>query len=137
VLSFHVEQNRFYFFGITDIGVLIYDNALKKTHRINALASLDIYSILKDEKGNFWIGTSNGLAMIKGNDLFLQEENKIEVNTKCKVRFLRKNLSDPFNSIQSNHVFTLAQDHNDRIWVGTGQGLSSIDINTKKSRMSF
>jgi len=132
VQAFYIEQNRFYFFGTFSLGVYIYDNYLKKTFRPDALSRLNIYSMIKDVKGNFWFATNNGLAVIKGNDLFRYDNNNVVVNPKCAAKFYRKNSVDPLNSIQSNLVFTLAQDHNDRLWVGTGQGLSILDINSEK-----
>ena len=132
VQAFHLEGNRFYFFGTGGSGLFIFDNVLKKTTRINALITLNIFCINKDDKGNFWVGTNNGLAYFQNKDLFIQEGSPSIVNSKCNVRFFRKNPSDLKNSIQSNLILSLAHDHNDRIWIGAGQGLSSMDINTEK-----
>ena len=132
VQAFHLEGNRFYFFGTGSAGLFIFDNVLKKTSRINALLTLNIYCINKDDKGNFWVGTNNGLAYFQNKDLFIQDGNRTIVNSKCSIRFFRKNPSDLNNSIQNNLVLSLAHDHNDRIWIGAGQGLSSLDINTEK-----
>lgn len=129
VLSFFIDQNRYYFFGTTSTGVLIYDHLLKSTSRLKALSTLDIYSIKKDDKGNFWIGTNAGVSYIKGSALY---DPSGRINTKCEAKFYKKNPDDPQHSIQSNLVFTLVQDHYDRIWIGTGQGLSSLDMNTEK-----
>jgi len=132
VQTFYLDHNRFYFFGTNGTGLFIYDNVLKKTSTINALRSLDIYSIKKDDKGDFWIGTGNGVAFLTGNSLFKQQDSQTMVNSNCGVRFFKKNPADPGHSIQSNIVFSLTQDHNNRIWIATGQGLSSMDISTEK-----
>jgi signal transduction histidine kinase/ligand-binding sensor domain-containing protein/CheY-like chemotaxis protein len=132
VQAFYLDQNRFYFFGTSGIGLFIFDNLLKKAARLSALASLDIYAIKKDDKGNFWIGTNSGVAYIEGSTLFRNEGKQLVVNSNCRAKFFKKNPEEPWSSIQSNLVFTLVQDHNDRMWIGTGQGLSSLDMNTEK-----
>jgi len=132
VQAFYLEHNRFYFFGTNSTGLFIYDHDLKKTYTIHSLERLDIFSVLKDEKGNYWIATNNGVAFIQGNELFIQGEKQTMVNASCNIRFYKKNPEDPANSIQSNLILALEQDHNNRIWAGTGQGLSSIDMSTEK-----
>ena len=130
--TFHIEQNRFYFFGTGSDGLFVYDNLLRKTYAPEALAGLDIFCVRKDDKGNFWFGTNVGLAYIDGKDFFTGEGRGTAINNKCTVRFIKKNPDNHSQSIQSNLVFALAQDHNDRIWIGTGQGLSSLDMSTGK-----
>ncbi|MEO8087241.1 MAG: two-component regulator propeller domain-containing protein [Bacteroidota bacterium] len=132
VQAFYLERNRFYFFGTGGTGLFIFDNISRKTHRIDAFSSLDIYAIRKDDKGDFWIGTNNGLACIRNNELFSHVGNEAFVKSDCNVSFIKKNPTDPNNSIQSNFVFALAHDHTDRIWIGTGQGLSSMDLSSGK-----
>ncbi len=132
VSSFRVEYNRFYFFGTNENGLIIYDSQQKKSHRIKALATHQIYCIQKDDKGNFWMGTNSGVTCIRGSDLFLSGGKEITVNVDCPIRTLKKNTLSPGNSIQSNLVFSILQDHAGRLWIGTGQGLSYMDIATEK-----
>ncbi|WP_026473316.1 hybrid sensor histidine kinase/response regulator transcription factor [Alkaliflexus imshenetskii] len=61
----------------------------------------------EDSKNNFWIGTHEGAL------------NLYDRNSKRFVHF-RNNPGDP-NSISSNIVLCITEDHSGQLWVGTGQ----------------
>jgi len=69
-----------------------------------------IYAIIRDKKGNMWLGT-------KGNGLFKAEPVN-EAETVFKLSHYLSDKNDP-NSISSNIVYSLYEDRKDRIWVGT------------------
>ncbi len=76
------------------------------------------YCLMEDHLGNIWIGTKqDGLFWLKrsGKDGFF------------KVRHFIHNPSDEY-SISNNSIYTLVEDRNHRIWVGSfGGGLNLIE----------
>jgi len=77
-----------------------------------SLGSDRINSLLSDSKGNLWIGTDDA-----GLDLFVPRTNS----------FLRFPHSDHANSISSNTVLDLYEDHSGQIWICTLSGLNKFD----------
>lgn len=76
------------------------------------IAGNDIYSLLDDENGNLWIGTTNGLSKYD--------------KAKNQFKSYRFNTNDS-NSISGNYVRCLAR-NNDKIWIGTfNNGLNLYD----------
>ncbi|MCI5083377.1 MAG: hypothetical protein MRY78_16890 [Saprospiraceae bacterium] len=70
-----------------------------------------VSSILKDQEGFVWIGTQDGLNRFNGFDFHT---------------FYHKN--QDANSIGNNYIWTLFQDSQQTIWIGTfGGGLSAYD----------
>ncbi|MEJ2052732.1 MAG: two-component regulator propeller domain-containing protein, partial [Calditrichaceae bacterium] len=75
-----------------------------------------VYSILGDGEGNLWIGTENG-------GLNLLEINNFKEN-QCRFIHYRNNPSDN-TSISSNSIYSIYEDKEKTIWIGTyGGGLS-------------
>lgn len=76
-----------------------------------------IHAIAEDKEGNLWLGTEEGLLQFnkKGNILTRTED------------FEMFNLShDP--------VYALFYDSRDCLWIGTGNGIKVVDLNTKKTK---
>lgn len=107
-------------------------NKANKTARVyknisNDLSSLganQVQSILIDREGNYWIGTF-GAGLNK-----VSKEN-VKNGT---IRFERfaVNPNDPF-SISDNRVYTIYEDSEGIMWIGTfGGGLNKFDKNTKR-----
>ena len=78
----------------------------------NSLPDNQIGAILRDDKGNLWVGTSNGLAY------YNEEKDNFQIY---------KNKIYDKNSLVYNHVKSLMQDKEGIIWVGTYSGLSIFD----------
>jgi len=72
----------------------------------NGLSSNTITSILQDRKGFMWFGSRNGLNRFDGN----------------MFRVFRNNPADTA-SIGSNSIFSLYEDHDQQLWVGTYKGI--------------
>jgi len=77
-----------------------------------SLGSDRINSLLSDSKGNLWIGTDDA-----GLNLFVPRTNS----------FLRFPHNDHGNSISSNTVLDLYEDHLGQIWICTLSGLNKFD----------
>ena len=73
----------------------------------------DAATFLEDNKGNFWIGTGQG-------GLLLYDR---------QMNFRKRFTHDPPNpnSLSYQFVFTLMEDSNDNIWVGTATSLDRFD----------
>ncbi|SMD08727.1 Two component regulator propeller [Pedobacter africanus] len=77
-----------------------------------------VYVILQDRRGNFWLGT-------KGNGLF-KAVPADEGEQKYRLLHYRNDREDPF-SLSSDLIYTILEDRNGRIWVGTyGAGLNLV-----------
>jgi signal transduction histidine kinase/ligand-binding sensor domain-containing protein/CheY-like chemotaxis protein/AraC-like DNA-binding protein len=78
-----------------------------------------VSAIIKDKKGNLWIGTQNGL------NYYDVKENKIKEQYR-KYRDIKYQLSN-------SNITTLFFDSKERLWVGTeGGGLNYFDRKTKR-----
>ncbi|MEE9450890.1 MAG: two-component regulator propeller domain-containing protein [Ignavibacteriaceae bacterium] len=78
-----------------------------------------VYTLYKDTKGNFWIGTYGGGL------------NEFDQSSETFISF-QHNPDDP-NSISDNKVMTILEDSQGTLWIGTsGGGLNKFDPPTKK-----
>ncbi|OGU54376.1 MAG: hypothetical protein A2006_14450 [Ignavibacteria bacterium GWC2_35_8] len=89
-----------------------YSDVLQK---FNINFTLILRQIIKDRKGNLWIGSYNYLG------LFLIQNNHSQNNI---IRLM--NEDDDNNSLISNRVRWLYEDRSDNLWVGTEEGLSKL-----------
>ncbi|WP_432713580.1 hybrid sensor histidine kinase/response regulator, partial [Pedobacter sp.] len=84
----------------------------------------NVYSLLEDSRGNVWIGT-------RGNGLYKATPLNA-AHDAYQLSNFQNNQKDK-NSISSNHVYTIMEDHMRRIWVGTlGGGLNLITLKNGK-----
>ncbi|TNF40349.1 MAG: hybrid sensor histidine kinase/response regulator, partial [Bacteroidetes bacterium] len=83
---------------------------------INSISDGNVHHIIQDMDGNMWFATRNGLNLLEnGSEQFVhffhQENNK--------------------ESISSNLIFTIHEDENRHLWLGTnGQGLDKFNPKT-------
>ncbi|MEZ0485492.1 two-component regulator propeller domain-containing protein [Fibrella aquatica] len=75
------------------------------------LAGTVVYSLFEDNKGNLWLGTSQGLK-------------KMNRSTKKITSF------DVDNGLPSNLIWAIRSDKMGDIWLSTNRGLSRMDVET-------
>ena len=86
------------------------------TNEKNYLTNQDIYSLVEDSNGNYWVGTRNGL-------------NKIDGKTKKITKYLAK--ENDLKSISHNFIYSLHADNLGSIWIGMHYGgLNKLNIET-------
>ena len=108
--------------NLNQIGSLSSSGQLKKNSKWNKAA----YSIMQDNQSNIWIGTrGDGLyKLIPQNNPFTY-----------KVINFKTDKSNPY-SLTSNDIYSVFQDKNNRIWIGTFDGVNLINTN-KNGDISF
>lgn len=75
------------------------------------LAGIVVYSLFEDNKGNLWIGTSQGLK-------------KMNRSTKAITSF------DTDHGLPSNRIWAIRGDKMGDLWLSTNRGLSKMDVKT-------
>jgi signal transduction histidine kinase/ligand-binding sensor domain-containing protein/CheY-like chemotaxis protein len=121
-------NSRFVFIGTSGKGLLRQDNLSGKLVQFRfpnepKLNSSEVLSLLEDRKNDLWIGTSDGLYKIALSDVSPNGSvRKVE-------RFYPGNDE---NSIYSNKIFSLCENDDGKILIGTGMGLNAYDGEKKK-----
>lgn len=69
-------------------------------------------AVMKDSFGYIWVATQDGLARYDG------------------YRFLSYGVKEPLYRLKGNYVYTLCEDRQKRLWVGSDAGLDLIDLQT-------
>jgi len=85
--------------------------------------SNNIWSMQKDSLGNFWFGTDKGLT------LFVPDSAKPQ-SLPTKYTIHNFGLEDGLRALDFN-LHSACIDDNNRIWWGTGKGITSFDLNTR------
>lgn len=96
---------------------IVFDHFKAGSSREGALSDNRVRHLMLDHANNLWIGTSDGLNLLKAKYINAPE--------KKFTRFV----SDPSNdlSISNNDIIFLHQDHQNIIWAGTyGGGLNKL-----------
>lgn len=78
----------------------------------SGLPNNSVTSVMKDSFGYIWIATQDGLARYDG------------------YRFLTYGVREPLYHLKGNYVYTLCEDRQKRLWVGSDAGLDLIDLRT-------
>lgn len=76
------------------------------------LPNNSVTAVVKDSFGYIWVATQDGLARYDG------------------YRFLSYGVKEPFYRLKGNYVYTLCEDRQKRLWVGSEAGLDLIDLRT-------
>ncbi len=72
---------------------------------------------LADSNGNLWVGTGNGLNLIKKDQLQEQNPSIIKINSESNQK----------NNISYNDILYIHEDNSKQIWIGTfGGGLNKL-----------
>lgn len=78
----------------------------------NGLPNNSVTAVMKDSYGYIWVATQDGLARYDG------------------YRFLSYGVKEPLYRLKGNYVYTLCEDRQKRLWVGSEAGLDLIDLQT-------
>lgn len=76
------------------------------------LPNNSVTAVMKDSFGYIWVATQDGLARYDG------------------YRFLNYGVKEPLYRLKGNYVYTLCEDRQKRLWVGSDAGLDLIDLQT-------
>jgi signal transduction histidine kinase/ligand-binding sensor domain-containing protein/CheY-like chemotaxis protein len=105
VLKFSNEKEDFSFLNF---GPLSQDGSGLQQGEINML--------FEDSKGNIWVGTDIGLVRIRYSSL-----------EKLDITFFNHDTQNPEATLADDLVYSINEDHQGRIWVGTSRGLSCYE----------
>ncbi|MEI8271832.1 MAG: two-component regulator propeller domain-containing protein, partial [Paludibacter sp.] len=105
------------------IGVLGSDGKINESIPLKA----SVYAITGDKSGNIWLGS-------KGDGLFLLSKIGNGHNIRYKINHYTYNANDIY-SLSSNNVYSIFEDHLNRIWIATyGGGLNLLEIQGNEIR---
>jgi signal transduction histidine kinase/ligand-binding sensor domain-containing protein/CheY-like chemotaxis protein len=124
VKSLLVDSNNKLWVG-TNKRLLKYDEYSETFHQVkleNDRSSLVILDLLEDKKSNVWVGT-------RSNGLFKIEHPFTSNHT---VLHFHKTAKDHLK-ISSNQIRSLYQATDDKLWIGTKNGLSSYSFTNKRT----
>jgi signal transduction histidine kinase/ligand-binding sensor domain-containing protein/DNA-binding response OmpR family regulator len=91
-------------------------NIVKKIDELNGEKTGTVYAIMEDSKGNIFLGT-------KGNGLYkLKRSGLLDFEVKHFIHYPTDS-----NAISNNNIYSLLEDKQGRIWVGTyGGGINML-----------
>ncbi|GAB3688614.1 two-component regulator propeller domain-containing protein [Spirosoma flavus] len=87
------------------------ENFVSTLGRNSLLSGIVIYALFDDNKGNLWLGTSQGLK-------------KLNRSTKAITSF------DTDNGLPSSMISAIRGDNDGHLWISTNRGLSRMDLET-------
>lgn len=89
----------------------------EKPNELEELTNKEVQSLYQDRDGYIWIATRNGLFQYDG----------------YSITTYKSNLHTP-NLLNSNNINCMAEDAEQRLWIGTAKGLNMLDKRTGKIR---
>lgn len=119
------DDDGFMWFGTHD-GLNRYDGYSFKIfkpdfNKENSIPSNLIYALEKDLNGNLWIGTT-GAGLVYFN--------------KAEEKFTTYK-NDNVKGLNSNNIGVLYRDSENRLWIGTRNGLNMLDLKNPKENFEF
>ncbi len=127
VVSLFVDSRKRLWVGTNDAGVIVIDGPdLKKYTKKNGLVSLSVRSIAEDRKGNIYLATTEGLAIVdpKSGELGILGEEKLKDRY---IREIRSGGDDMIYGITMNsEVFVLKDKRLIAFFDSVSLGLGSI-----------
>mgnify|MGYP000614151576 CR=1 FL=1 len=81
----------------------------------DGLSQISVLDILQDSKGYMWFATRNGLNRYDGKNFVIYK-------------------NDPTDSLSlsNNHIYCLAEDSHQNLWIGTFHGLNVLNMKTNQ-----
>lgn len=104
-------------FGASEEGLYKYDGKLfTQFTMINGLTSNSVFSIMEDNEGIIWIGTSDGICIFDGIKI-----KSIEIPKEIRAPQISKGYYSNWSTPQT--VWSIMQDKSGVIWLGLGDGV--------------
>ncbi|MEP7317670.1 MAG: two-component regulator propeller domain-containing protein, partial [Panacibacter sp.] len=104
-----------------------FDVFLHDNNNDNSLANNEVFALAKDHSGNLLVGTYGG-----GLDMLVKSESTT-AQKKITYRFIHHRHDDKdSSSISNNQVFSVCVDRQERVWIGTYNGLNVMQPSDKK-----
>jgi ligand-binding sensor domain-containing protein/serine phosphatase RsbU (regulator of sigma subunit) len=106
--------------GTTSQGIYCFnEHSLKNFTTQNGLADNFIYSMASDKKGNLWIGSTNGLSLLKYHHLKNINSSSSQKNNNLFINFTTQ------DGLPSNTITQILIDDN-KLWIGTEAGICEL-----------
>lgn len=131
-----------------------------KSNDKNSIISNYITALVEDKNGNLWVGTDQGVSKVNLDDytiknyryyennkntpyssilsFYLDKEGSIYMGSNCGV-YLYNEEDDDFKKILGlkddlgyKNVYSINEDKNNNLWIGTDRGLYKLSLKTKK-----
>jgi ligand-binding sensor domain-containing protein len=122
VKSLLIDSNNILWVGTND-SLLTFDRTSETFQHVKLKSgsySFAILNLLEDKQNDIWVGTrGNGLFKIK------------QTPTKNTISHFHKTAKGPFK-ISNNQIRSLYQTTDDKLWIGTKNGLSSYSFTHKR-----
>ena len=105
-----MKNTRIIFFCAIILPFSVFAQRITDLPQLNKLPVFSIHCIFQDKEGYIWYGTSDGLCRDDGYN----------------IRVFRSDLHTP-NIMQSNIIWTIEEDTENRLWLGTFEGVYILD----------
>ncbi|GAA3934500.1 two-component regulator propeller domain-containing protein [Hymenobacter algoricola] len=118
-------------------GMICYDDKTKTARQFAAggdgLPSGEIYDVVKDRKGDIWVGTTKGVALFSDPSQAFLPGNPGNFQTP----FVQRGITTGFAALRDEVVHAIAVDGGNRKWFGTDRGLWLFDEDAHEALFHF
>lgn len=138
VRSIFIDKNQYTWLGTKSGIIYILDGKYQLIKKLNNYPLLDgssprqnAYTMLQDNEGHLWIGT-------KGNGIFVTDLSINDPNFSYKtLKFINyKNIPEDENSLSSDIIYSIKQDKDQRIWIGSYEGGLNLVTHRDSNKLS-